>query len=96
MQRPSLQQLESLVVERPLDFDGTAEVQLVAQLREAFEIVSRVRLDHHAACIDAGRDPDNVIDPKELPPLMRVHLREALRAVAAAQKQLGVYVPLGM
>jgi len=75
---------------------GALEAETAAALREAFEIVARIRLDHHAACIAARRDPDNIIDPKDLPPLMRVHLREALRAVAAAQKQLGVYVPLGM
>jgi CBS domain-containing protein len=75
---------------------GALEAETAAALREAFEIVSRIRLDHHAACIEAGRDPDNVIDPKDLSPLTRVHLREAFRAVAAAQKQLGVYVPLGM
>jgi CBS domain-containing protein len=75
---------------------GALEAETAAALREAFEIVSRIRLDHHAACIEAGRDPDNLIDPKDLAPLTRVHLREAFRAVAAAQKQLAVYVPLGM
>jgi CBS domain-containing protein len=75
---------------------GALEAETAAALREAFEIVSRIRLDHHAACIEAGRAPDNLIDPKDLAPLTRVHLREAFRAVAAAQKQLAVYVPLGM
>jgi len=75
---------------------GALEAETAAALREAFEIVTRVRLDHHAACIEAGRDPDNIIDPKDLSPLTRVYLREAFRAVAAAHKQLGVYVPLGM
>jgi CBS domain-containing protein len=75
---------------------GALDAETAAALREAFEIVSHIRLDHHAACIHAGRDPDNIIDPKDLPPLMRVHLREALRTVATAQKQLGVYVPQGM
>ncbi len=65
-------------------------------LREAFTIVSRVRLEHHAARIQAGLAPDNLVDPDELPPLARADLREALRAVAAAQKQLGRYVPLGL
>jgi CBS domain-containing protein len=72
------------------------DAETAAGLREAFEIVARIRLDHHAACIHAGRDPDNTIDPSDLTPLTRVYLREAFRAVAAAQKQLGVYVPLGM
>lgn len=85
--------LDRLVAAQEL---GALEAETAAALREAFEIVSHIRLDHHAACIGAGRDPDDIIDPKDLPPLTRVHLREALRAVAAAQKQLGVYVPLGM
>ena len=85
--------LDRLVAAQEL---GALEAETASALREAFEIVSRIRLDHHAACIEAGRDPDNVIDPKDLPPLTRVYLREAFRAVAAAQKQLGVYVPLGM
>jgi CBS domain-containing protein len=85
--------LDRLVAAQEL---GALEAETAAALREAFEIVSRIRLDHHAACIEAGRDPDNMIDPKDLPPLTRVHVREAFRAVAAAQKQLGVYVPLGM
>jgi CBS domain-containing protein len=85
--------LDRLVAAQEL---GALEAENATALREAFEIVSRIRLDHHAACIEAGRDPDNIIDPKDLPPLTRVHLREAFRAVAAAQKQLGIYVPLGM
>jgi CBS domain-containing protein len=75
---------------------GALDAEAAAALREAFEIVARIRLEHHAACIAAGRDPDNLIKPKELSPLTRVYLREAFRAVAAAQKQLGVYAPLGM
>jgi CBS domain-containing protein len=85
--------LDRLVAAQEL---GALETETAAALREAFEIVARIRLDHHAACIAAGRDPDNIIDPKDLPPLTRLYLREAFRAVAAAQKQLGVYVPLGM
>ncbi len=65
--------LDRLVAAQEL---GALEAETAAGLREAFEIVARVRLD--------------------LTPLMRVYLREAFRTVAAAQKQLGVYVPLGM
>jgi CBS domain-containing protein len=85
--------LDRLVAAQEL---GALEAETAAGLREAFEIVARIRLDHHAACITAGRDPDNVIDPKDLRPLTRLYLREAFRAVAAAQKHLGIYVPLGM
>lgn len=72
------------------------DAETAAGLREAFEIVARIRLNHHAARIEAGQDPDNDIDPKDLSPLTRVYLREAFRTIAAAQKQLSVYVPLGM
>ncbi len=75
---------------------GALEAEVARALREAFAIVSRIRLQHHAAQIEAGRRPDNLIDPDELPPLTRRELREAFRAVAHAQKQLGVYVPLGL
>jgi signal-transduction protein with cAMP-binding, CBS, and nucleotidyltransferase domain len=56
----------------------------------------RVRLEHHAEQLETGRPTDNIVDPDTLPPLARVQLREAFRAVAAAQKRLSVYVPLGM
>jgi len=34
---------------------GALEAETAAALCEAFEIVARIRLDHHAACIEAGR-----------------------------------------
>lgn len=75
---------------------GALESEVVAALREAFEAVLRVRLEHHARALEAGREPDNMVDPDGLAPLMRAQLREAFRAVAAAQKRLAVYVPLGL
>jgi CBS domain-containing protein len=56
----------------------------------------RVRLEHQAAQLETGAEPDNVVDPSELPPLARAQLREAFRATAQAQKKLSVYVPLGL
>ena len=70
--------------------------QTATALREAFDLVSKIRYEHQASQIQAGRPLDNLVDPEELPPLARLDLREALRTVAAAQKQLGHYVPLGM
>jgi CBS domain-containing protein len=75
---------------------GQLDPETAAALREAFAVVSRIRLEHHAHCVRARRPPDNRVDPRELPPLRRLGLREALRAVAAAQKKLGVYVPLSL
>jgi len=65
-------------------------------LREAFLIVCRLRLAHHAACVREGRTPEDRIVPAELPPLAREELFSALRAITDAQKQLSVYAPLGI
>jgi CBS domain-containing protein len=75
---------------------GALDNETAEALREAFEIVMRLRLDHHAGQIEAAAKPDNVVDPADLPPLTRTQLREAFRAVAHAQKKLSVYVPLGL
>jgi CBS domain-containing protein len=75
---------------------GALDVETAAALREAFEIVMRIRLDNHAAQIEAGAEPNNVVAPASLPPLTRAQLREAFRAIAHAQKLLAVYVPLGI
>lgn len=75
---------------------GALDAEAATVLREAFAVFARVRLQHHAAQIEAGRAPDNLVDPAELPPLARAELREAFRAIAHAQKRLSVYVPLGI
>ena len=75
---------------------GSLDAETATALREAFETVSRIRLEHHAACLADGRPADNRVDPQALPPLRRAGLREALRAVAAAQRRLGVYARPGM
>lgn len=75
---------------------GAIDAETAEALREAFEIVMRLRLEHHAAQIQGEAKPDNVVEPAELPPLTRTQLREAFRAVAHAQKTLSVYVPLGL
>jgi CBS domain-containing protein len=75
---------------------GQLDADTATALREAFETVSRIRLEHHAACLAAGLPADNRVDPQSLPPLRRAGLREALRAVAAAQRRLGVYARPGI
>jgi CBS domain-containing protein len=75
---------------------GALDADTGAVLREAFVVFARARFQHHAAQIEAGQTPDNLIDPTELPPLARTELREAFRAIAQAQKRLSVYVPLGL
>jgi CBS domain-containing protein len=75
---------------------GALNKETAQSLLEAFTFIWQVRLDHHARQIREGRSPDNLIRPNQLPPLARKELREAFRAIAAAQQQLYRFVPLGM
>jgi len=75
---------------------GTLQRDTVAALLEAFALMTRLRLEHQAAQVDAGAEPDNRIDPGDLPPLTREQLKSAFRAVSEAQHALSRFVPLGM
>ena len=65
-----------------------------AALREAFLIVSGLRMRHHADAVRTGAPPDNAIEPGKLPPLARAELYSALRAIAEAQRQVEAHLPL--
>ena len=63
-------------------------------LREAFEVITRVRFAHHADLIAAGSPADNLIDPGALTPIARTDLREALNVVKRAQKRVNASAPI--
>ena len=73
--------------------EGALEPELAAGLREALAIIARIRLAHHAAQIEAGTTPDNMVDPDQVPPVARRELREAFRVVLDAQKRVGGSLP---
>jgi len=75
---------------------GGIERGVADALHEAFEVIARLRFEHHAELIAAGRAPDNLIDPAKLAPIARGDLREALQTVRREQKRLGVWVPAGL
>lgn len=75
---------------------GALSNEVVTSLQEAFTIIWDLRLEQHAENIAEGRAAGNVVDTDRLPPLARLDLQAALRAVAAAQKQLSHYAPMGM
>jgi CBS domain-containing protein len=75
---------------------GSLEGERAAALEEAFELVTRIRLEHQASEVEAGQPPSNRVDPADLAPLARGQLRSALRLVAEAQRALSRFVPLGM
>ena len=79
---PTLDRLEAVASA------GGLEPALKEALAEAFEVITRLRFEHHAELIAAGTPADNLIDPGALPPIARTELREALLVVRRAQKRL--------
>jgi CBS domain-containing protein len=75
---------------------GHLDAVQATNLREAFSLVARIRLEHHAACLRAGSPLDNLVDPEGLPELQRATLREALQEVAEQQKKMSAYAPIGV
>jgi CBS domain-containing protein len=73
---------------------GTLEPRDAAVLRDAFGLISALRMEHHVACLRTGLAPDDLIDPTRLTRLTRSSLKEAFRAVAAVQR--GVATQLGL
>jgi CBS domain-containing protein len=55
-------------------------------LRDAYAVLSRLRLQAQLDALAAGRAPDNWIDPVMLPRTDRVLMKEALKAVAWLQR----------
>ena len=72
---------------------GTLEPDDAAILREAFELVCALRMEHQVEQLRAHEAPDDLIDPKALTPLTRTALKEAFRAVAGVQR--GIALRLG-
>lgn len=64
-------------------------------LQDAFELINNLRLEHQAAQMRAGRTPDDRVDPEQLSSLMRVQLRQALRAVATIQRRVAAELDTG-
>lgn len=59
-----------------------------ADVRQAYETLFRVRLRHQLAQIDAGAQPDNLVDPRRLGTADQRDLKEAFRVVRRLQGKL--------
>jgi CBS domain-containing protein len=57
-------------------------------LRDAYAVLSRLRLRSQLASLAAGRPADNWVDPRALPRTDRLLLKEALKAAAWLQRLL--------
>lgn len=73
---------------------GTLEPGDAATLREAYELVCELRMEHQVEQLRAGEPPDNLISPKNLTPLSRTALKSAFRAVARVQRGIGTNLGL--
>jgi CBS domain-containing protein len=69
---------------------GTLGRHDTAILRDAFELVCALRMEHQVEQLRAGQPPDDLIDPRSLAPLTRTSLKEAFRAVARVQRGIGL------
>jgi CBS domain-containing protein len=65
---------------------GTLAADDAAILRDAFELVCALRMEHQVAQLRAGEPPDDLIRPAELAPLTRSSLKEGFRAVRRVQR----------
>jgi CBS domain-containing protein len=79
---------------RAAEAAGTLDAADAAVLRDAFELISELRMEHQVDQLRVGRHPDNLIQPKSLPPLTRTSLKEAFRVVARVQRGVGVRLGL--
>ncbi len=67
---------------------GTLTAADALTLQDAFELVCQLRLDHQVGQLEAGVEPDDIIELGELSPLIRSYLKEAFRAVASVQRRI--------
>jgi CBS domain-containing protein len=75
---------------------GALKKETAQSLEEAFIVIWQVRVERQAQQVRTGAKPDNFIRPDQLPPLARKELREAFRAITAAQQELNRFVPPGI
>jgi CBS domain-containing protein len=67
---------------------GAVSKEGAADLREALEFISSVRLAHQANAIRRGKKPDNFVRPYELTAFERSHLKDAFALVRSMQATL--------
>ena len=73
---------------------GTVSRQGAADLHDAFEFLTNIQLQHQEAAVNAGREPDNHVNPKELSRLDREHLRDAFSVIRRMQQGLATRYPI--
>ncbi len=74
--------------------DGRLSAPLAADLRDAWEFLSLLRLRHQAAEVGSGRTPDNHVAPSGLSSFEQRHLRAAFGVIRSAQSALAQRYPV--
>lgn len=67
--------------------------EAITKLRYALEFLSIVRIRHQAMDLEAGREPDNYIEPEKVSASERYNLKEAFQVLSNAQKFLRFRYP---
>jgi CBS domain-containing protein len=67
---------------------GRIDERTRADLTEAFRLMWRIRLEHHARCVADGRPVDDVVDGRLVGSLSRAQLVEAFRIIRHEQRSL--------
>lgn len=73
---------------------GTVSSQGAADLADAFEFLATVQFQHQMQQVNAGQQPDNHLNPKNLSRLEREHLRDAFNVIRKMQQSLGAKYPI--
>jgi len=67
---------------------GALAAESAADLRDALEFISFIRLRHQARMIRRGKEADNFVEPGDLSSFERTHLKDAFAVVKATQAVL--------
>lgn len=65
---------------------GLIETDLAHSLMEAWELIAALRIEEQSEAVRRGDTPDSFLDPDDLSPLMRAHLKDAFGAIQTAQQ----------
>ena len=74
---------------------GTLDATDADTLKDAFALISALRLTRQVEQLRAGAAPDDFVDPATLTTLVRSQLKEAFRAVSSVQKRVAAELDLG-
>ena len=67
---------------------GEITVADAASLVDALDFIEQLRVEHQGRKIQAGKEPDNFLSPKELSPLVRQNLKAAFSQIRTSQAAL--------